>query len=273
MRTFLLVSILFSSSQLSAQSFSWPGARKMALAEAVTALPGPWSEVNAASLYFVPENGIGAHSMNLYCVNELNAYSLAAYFPLGSGKTDFGFSHLGYGEIHVMQYKLAYAHKLMDAVAGGIRLGVLSIKNPGLKRPVFMPEAGAGFMIRSEKGVLIGLMAAISVPDTYAVERYGSKKISVAGGFAWETEDFLLATDILWRTSDKFTFSFAAEVWLSEEFAIRTGVRVGNATEFSSGLGFRLGRMKSSLVSVFHPVLGISGGISLTFLIKTGRHD
>jgi len=266
--TVLLLSLLFTSLTYANNFNRVSGARAGALGNNTATLVDVFSvNNNQAGIGFLKDFSFGVSAKNRFIFKELNEINASAIFPTKTGV--FGLNVNYYGNKLYSEKKIgaAFGKSFGEKFSVGLQFDYLniSIQEYGNKH-FFTFEVGLQYYII--KQLLIG--AHINNPLRLTVDEETDEKLPTVMNFGFKympSNKLLILFEVEKDIDFKPVFKFGLEYNVVEKFSLRGGF---NANPFTGSFGFgvNLKNIEIDAAIIFHPVLGISPQISLTYAFK-----
>lgn len=272
-RSILLVSIAcFVLSQadlfsLSAQPNSFQsGAREAALANSSVALTTDWPMFhNPAGISRLSYSSIGVHYTNQYTMQELSTASAIGSMPIAAGAFGFSLSYFGTSMYNQQKYAIGYAHQLGDFLSAGVIFDYFMAHLPEEYESSHALAGEIGLIANPIDKLSIGCHIYNVTDSKYSNLTDENLPSFFALGAAWESETFLVSSQVNLDKESDPTISIGSEVLLIESIAVRFGVSTNEQYQYSFGLGYNNKKFKGDIAFTRHPVLGFSSYVSFNY--------
>ncbi|MDZ4844662.1 MAG: hypothetical protein SH857_03830 [Chitinophagales bacterium] len=242
------------------------GARSSALGNHTSAISDVFSvSNNQAGIGFLKKYTFGISAKNKFLVKELSLMDAAAVLPTKTGVFGLGVHYSGTSLFSESKIGIAFAKSFGDRFSFGLQFDYLNfrISEYGSKN-LFTFEAGVQYFLVPEKllaGAHINNPLRLTLDEETdeklpTVMRFGlnyspSKKVSVLA----EVEKDLDYAPV---------FKAGVEYRVVEKLALRGGFNA-NPFQAAFGIGLYLKNLTIDAASLFHPQLGVSPHLSLTY--------
>jgi hypothetical protein len=223
---------------------------------------------NQAALARFQTSAIGIYGEKRFLLSELSLYNLAFILPTHSGNFGFKAGYYGFNRYNETQASLAYGRSLGDKVDVGVQFNYNAIKIAGY---------GNVTAISFEAGVILHLTDKLNA---------GVHINNPVGGKYNKGDDeklpFVYTVGLGYEASNKFFVSAEIQKEEDQPVNINAGLqykflpqliaRGGVATATSSywlGLGTLVKELRIDATASYHPQLGITPGLMLSYNFKT----
>ncbi len=216
---------------------------------------------NQAGLAQLTKKNAFVFGENRFLLPNVNQFSAGFALPTTSGSFGFAVQYFGFDGYNEQKIGLAFARKLTQKLSIGAQMDYLNLR---------IPEYGNSGKVTFE----LGIQAQISQKLMIGTHIFSPITID------WnETEvvPTIFAIGGRYQPSKKLTLSAEVEKDFEYPLNVKFGLdyqiieplsfRVGFSTfpvQNSFGIGLHLKNMTIDLASVFHPILGVSSGISIS---------
>lgn len=267
----ILIMVFFSGSSFFS-SFAFEnhpiGARSLGLSHASVSFSDTWSvfhnqagltAVDAISAAFFYESGFG--------IDELSLTAGTLVIPAGRGTFAIPFSQFGKGRYKERKTGLAYALPLSRKWSAGLQLDYLSLILPENERSAGFITFEGGVLCHPSEQLTLGahifnpvsggfksVSGKISLPVTFRI-----------GGHYRFSEDVLAALEAQTDNQHPPLLKTGVEFLMVKNLVLRLGAS-GKPFNYTAGIGFVSGRMKTDIGFSYHGSLGVTPSISLQFL-------
>ncbi len=245
------------------------GGRATGMGNTGLCLADVWAiRYNQGALADLREISIGASYENRFLVQGLGVQSLAVAIPVKKGT--FGFNYTGFGDNLYRETKigLGYGMKLSDKFNLGIRLNYHSLRlgnNYGSAQNLTFE---VGILAKPTKNLQVGFH--LFNPSQTKLNDYQNEIIPV-----------VMNLGISYKFSDKVRANFEVEKDIEMPYSVKAGVEyfpveylyiragiITNPTMPTIGFGIVKGRFNFDFSSAFHPALGITPAIGMTYSFR-----
>ncbi len=212
---------------------------------------------------------IGIFGERRFLLDALNYYTIALVIPTSKGNFGLEADYFGFKNYNESQLGIGYGKSLGSKVSVGIRFNYYMVKVPGYISATSMNyEAGAMFHL-SEK-----LHAGIHVynPVGGKLGKSGEKLASIYKfGMGFEPSDkFFISTEIIKVELKPVNVLAVIDYNFKKRLFVKLGISSENTIAFATaGISFK--DLRIDVSGSYHPVLGISPGLSLSYEFKKGK--
>lgn len=224
---------------------------------------------NEACLASQKNMAIGIFGERRFLLDALNYYTIALVIPTSKGNFGLEADYFGFKNYNESQLGIGYGKSLGSKVSVGIRFNYYMVKVPGYISATSMNyEAGAMFHL-SEK-----LHAGIHVynPVGGKLGKSGEKLASIYKfGMGFEPSDkFFISTEIIKVELKPVNVLAVIDYNFKKRLFVKLGISSENTIAFATaGISFK--DLRIDVSGSYHPVLGISPGLSLSYEFKKGK--
>ncbi|HEV7231934.1 MAG TPA: hypothetical protein VGO45_11430 [Bacteroidia bacterium] len=248
------------------------GARSTGMGDASVCLVDIWcAQNNQACLAFLKNAEAGLFVQNRFGLKELNTALLVLAFPRHSGTFGFCVSSFGYSLYEENKCGLSYAKKIGNHLSLSIQLDCLStyIGEGYESRNAFAGETGLKAILLKS----LSLGVHLYNPSRTILVRSSDERMATVFRMGLQYEPspkILIAVET--EKDNWYTGYFKAgfEYKPSLALSLRAGV-TGNPSSFRAGAGIHLSNISIDISSSWHPVLGYSQGIGLSFRFRSSK--
>lgn len=228
------------------------------------------SVYNPALLEFSPQSMVRLEYFNRYALKELGTVNGSIQYPNRFLSAALYLSSFGYDQYRQNRVRMALAKRLNPHWSVGVAFQYTWIQSELYTETPARLSTDIGMVYSLIDKLLIG----ISVSDLPSV-RIASKDIEIKElttyeiqtGFNYEIINNLLITAFVsWNEMHQVRGGFGMEYVAWERFQVRAGVQTGPFLP-CLGAGFKWKRFGMDAVALWHPVLGISSGVGLSYLL------
>jgi hypothetical protein len=220
---------------------------------------------NPGVLGFYPDRTIELSYSNRYMLRELATQAATITTPAAKGAISSSLSYFGTEQFNQVQVSLGYGFKLSEWLGAGAALNGMSRKVQITGQEDFSVTGDIGLLGSFQRGFRFGLNMDVPYPASTGIETFPGHRSGLSFGVAYEKkDDFLLTSRISWEEYRRIYYSGGIEIFLTGYLAARVGVKLPSEATFSFGTGLYLKRWNINLGFSSHPVLGLSGSVSLS---------
>lgn len=246
------------------------GARNTAMGNASATLSDHFSVFsNQAGLGNVENIAVGISTERKFFMNALSQHSLAFALPTGSGTFGLSMSYFGFSSYKENKIGLAFGKKFSENITAGIQIDYLNISIPEYgAKSAFTFEGGLIAKITKELKVGVHLYNPLRLKLTEVFDKVERIPTIIKGGLAYEpSEKVIVAIEAEKDIDQKPIYKAGIEYKVVDKLHLRTGIST-NPTMNSFGIGLNLKNLKIDIASTYHYVLGISPGLSLSYVFE-----
>jgi hypothetical protein len=205
---------------------------------------------------------------NRYSVNELATVSGGFCYPNPALPVGFHIASFGYDAYRESLFRLSAGKRLNDAWALGVSVQYAVMQSELFETDATRMAADVGVAFQPVENLLIGLsiinFPSISLND----ESADSKRMGIYQAelnVNWNLmSDVLITAGAAHSEETPLSASFGMEYLPFDDFRIRAGIRTSPFRP-SLGVGYRLGSILADVAMIYHPLLGISLGVGLSY--------
>ncbi len=263
------IALLLININILAQGYVAIGARSNALVNASATLNDVWAfHHNPGALGEIKETSVGISYENRFLIKDLQSQGFAFAQPLKVGVISVGGQFFGNRNYRSQRVGVGYSMKLTPKLFAGVQLNYQGLQlgeNYGNKNTL-TGEAGIVAYITDKWkfGASVTNVSRTKLAD-YVNERF---QTTMRIGTSYNLSNKVLFLAEVQKSIDyQFRGLFAIEYTPIEQLFIRGGVGI-NPTEFGLGIGYRFKFIHLDVGSNFHPVLGWSPHVGLTYVAK-----
>jgi len=268
MKHILLVSF-FSTffAVLFSQSIQSVGSRSNALAGASVTLADLWAYYNnPGALGEYTDVAVGLTYENRFLLKELQQQAFAMTLPLKTGVVSAGAQTYGYRQFRSQRIGLGYSMRLADKLFAGVQVNyqLLQLNENYGSHSTVTAEAGIQALITTNWRFGMSVMnIGRSQLNTYQDERYPT--LFRIGTSYQLSPKVLFLLEGSKTIVDKEKVKIGVEYQAVKDFFLRFGVS-SQPVEVSFGFGYRWKIFLIDASSSYHPYLGWSPQLSLTYI-------
>lgn len=240
------------------------------MSNASVSLHDVWSaHHNQAGLGFVKNYSCGVYYENRFLVKELSLRAGVAAIPIKGGTFGLSFSNFGYSLYTESKYSISYAKAFGDKFSVGVAMDYLNTKIAEGYGSKGVGVAEIGIQAKPLKRFTIG--AHLFNPTRSKLVDYNNERVPMImrlGGNYNFSDKVILSIETEKDMSQKAIFKTGIEYKPVNGFYLRAGMST-RPTLNSFGFGINIKNLKMDLSSNYHPTLGFSPQIGLTYIFKT----
>ena len=247
------------------------GARSSALANTSLTLVDVWSaHHNQAGLGFISKASAGVSYENRFQLAETGLSSAVIALPLKNNKGTFGLSvrKFGYSQYNESKIGLGFGRSFGDHLSIGMQLNYQSIQIGDIygNKSAFTVEVGAMYKLSPE----LTIAAHIYNPSRSKITEFDQDRLPAIMrlGMRYQfSKRVFLAVETEKDTYNKAVLRCGMEYFVGDILFLRAGV-ASQPLSNSFGFGLKLNKFQVDMAGNFHPVLGISPQLSLTYQFR-----
>lgn len=241
------------------------GSRSLSLSNAFVSVADTWSTFhNQAGIAGFESVSAGIFYESRFAIEELKQTAGTFIFPVHSGAFGFSFSQFGKGSFKENKIGLAFAKTLSEKFRAAIQLDYLSQLFPENREAKGFATFEAGIIYSPTKQLFFG--AHIFNPFEGGIETpEGRQKMPATfriGGHYQFDESLLWIVEAQKDTKNPFLLKTGIEFSPVKNFFLRFGIS-GKPVNYTSGIGYRFGKITTDIAFSYHGTLGITPSISL----------
>lgn len=241
------------------------GARSLSLSNAFVSISDTWSTFhNQAGIAGFESVSAGIFYESRFGIEELKQTAGTVILPVRSGTFGFSFSQFGKGSFKENKIGLAFAKTLSEKFSAAIQLDYLSRLFPENKTAKGFATFEAGLIYSPNRRLFFGahvfnpLKTGIETPEG----RQKAPAIFRIGGHYQFDESLLLTIETQKDTKNPFLLKTGIEFSPAKNFFLRFGIS-GRPVNYTSGIGYRFGKITTDIAFSYHGNLGITPSVSL----------
>jgi hypothetical protein len=209
-----------------------------------------------------------ANYYNRYSVSELATAGGGIYYPNSLIPAGFEISSFGYDEYRESLFRLSLAKQIAEKWSAGISVQYSLLQSELFEESSGRVSADLGITFQPVENLLTGL-SILHFPSVKTGDKNVDNKhiasYSIIMGFNWQIVDDMLITGSLGNSEEEYVIgSLGVEYSMFEDFRIRMGL-TSSPLRPAMGVGYRIGDIEADAGAVWHPILGTSMGIGLSF--------
>ncbi|MDR1676321.1 MAG: hypothetical protein LBR86_07630 [Tannerella sp.] len=223
---------------------------------------------NPALLALLERKEVRTDYFNRYAMKELATVSGGFCFPNRILPAGLHVASFGYDEYRESMFRLSAGKRLNAFWTLGVSVQYALIQSELFESEASRLSTDIGASFQPADNWLI-TCSAINVPsvslnsEEVDSERIGTYLIEL--GVNWQLVDNLLITGSMAHSKEtRRSGSLGMEYRLYGDFHLRTGVRTSPFRP-SLGAGYRFAGLMADVAMIYHPVLGISTGLGISF--------
>jgi hypothetical protein len=242
------------------------GARSAAVGNASVTFSDVWSaHHNQAGLGFVRDISAGVHYENRFLMKEISVRGAAVALPIRAGTFGLCITSFGNPNYNENKYSLSFAKSFGDKLSGGIAINYHTTRIAEGYGSSGTAVAEAGFLAKPVKNLSIG--AHVFNPTRSKAAEYNDERlptiIRLGAGYSF-SDKVIVAIEAQKDISRKANFKAGIEYKAVKELYLRIGIST-EPVQSSFGFGVNLKSFKADISASYHPVLGISPALSLSY--------
>lgn len=223
---------------------------------------------NPALITMEPGKRVHINYFNRYTMKELGTVHMGFHYPnqvLSAGVDIFSF---GYDKYRESKFRLSFGKQLNEKWRLGIGIQYAVLQTELYETSPQQLSADIGAVFSPVDKLFIGMLIMDFPSVSINKETTGSKTFtdySVQIGFQWEVINNLLIVGSAESNKERtITGSMGMEYTVFDTFRIRAGMQLAPILP-SFGAGYSFHHFTVDAAAVYHPVLGISTGLGLTY--------
>lgn len=226
-----------------------------------------WSNFhNPGSLGMFRKTALGVSYFNYHLLSTTGVSSLAFSLPVKPGVFGISLSRNGYAQYRELLTGLVFSKSFGDKISAGVKLDHLQISQGAEygKKQMFIGEAGLLAKLTKHLQFGVHLFNANRAKwNDWQDERIPT---TLSAGFCYTFSEKALANLEIEKSSyHPFDVRFGMEYKPVKTMAIRAGFNT-YPQQLSLGIGMDFSGFGMDMAATWHPVLGISPGISLQYI-------
>jgi hypothetical protein len=215
--------------------------------------------VNPARLATAKTLSLGLYTEQRFLLPELSFCQIAAVIPVAPGSFNISGSWLGNPDYHFSQLGLGYGRSLGNRVQLGVRFNYARQHTAGyLKAGTLNATVGTLFRITGQ--LHMGIQAEQSFPKHLSG---GPSVYCLAFGFR-PSAALLVMAELTRKESLPLSFHTAIRYRFDPRILASLGMDTASEAFYIGG-GLLLGRLEVEAISSFHPLLGLSPALLISF--------
>ncbi len=244
------------------------GSRAVGVGNHFTTLSDVFSTYNnQAGIGFIKEFSFGIAARNKFILGDLNHFNAAAVFPTKTGTFGLNFSYYGLDIYNEKKVGISFGKSFGEKFSAGLQFDYINIflDNYGTKH-LFTFEVGLQFYILPQ--LLIG--AHVNNPLRLDIDEESTEKYPTIMRFGLNympSKKVAIMAELEKDLDFSPVYKLGIEYKVIEKFVIRGGFNV-NPFSGSLGVGLKLKTLSIDAASAYHPVLGFSPSLSLSYAIR-----
>ena len=218
---------------------------------------------NPAAFSHLSKTAAAVYTERRFLIRELDLITCVAGIPLGSGVLGFGTGYSGFSDYHESYVAIAYAKKL-GRIDLGIRLNYeeLHIAGFGMDAAV-MAEAGSIWHLSDKLHFGINILNPAGSKFIKSREKTASV---ILMGLAFEPSAQLsIAGEIIKEEDKPANIRIGFEYTIMDHLFARAGLTTGQSLPWM-GIGWQWRDIRAFVFNSYHPQLGISPGLEISFI-------
>jgi len=268
MKVFILIAIigLQTFNLRAGNQTELDGSRASAMGNTSVCLKDLWSAGNnQAGLASIESPSIGINYSNKYLLKGTDLKGIVFAYPLMSGVFGLSAAMFGSNLFNQKNVGLAYARNFGN-ISAGFQFNYLSthISEDYGSKGIFNLEAG--IQIKFLKNIILG--AHVYNPTRSKLAAYNDERISsiYKSGISWSPSDkVIICTEIEKDLNMPSVFKFGIEYKPLKQISLRSGF-CSTSSLANFGFGLNLDHFIIDIASSFHPVLGYSPMLSISYI-------
>ncbi|MBA3648005.1 MAG: hypothetical protein H0W62_05555 [Chitinophagales bacterium] len=266
----LIISVCYFNFQLFASGEPLSvGGRNAAMGNASVTLSDAFSVFNnQAGMAFLQGFSAGLFTQRNFGISELSFSAGGVTLPTKSGVFGLSAGYFGFSGYNEKKAGLAYSRLFGSKISGGIQIDYLGTS---------ISEYGNASAFTFEAGLIV------KVSDHFTTGAHVFNPVRINSGFANEkipttfnlgvsyapNSKVLIASEIAKDIDFPVHFRAGIEYQVIEVLYLRAGIET-KPSQYTFGFGINLDQLKIDFASSYHPVLGVTPQISLSYTF--GKH-
>lgn len=260
-----ILCILFGFLKLIAIENHNSGARALSLSNAFVSISDIWSTShNQAGLAGIQNISAGFYYESRFLTEELSLAAGTFVLPVRAGTFGISFFQFGKGSFKENKIGLAFAKQLSEKFRAAIQLDYFSQTFPENQRAKGFTTFETGIIYAATQSLFFG--AHIFNPVSAGIETLEGKQKMPAifriGGHYQFNEMVLLTFETQKDAESPFLLKTGIEFSPAQNLFLRFGVS-GKPLNYTSGIGYRVGKISTDIAFSYHGDLGITPSVSL----------
>lgn len=223
---------------------------------------------NPALIVCREKKSIHLEYVNRYMLKELGTISGSFYYPNPLLSAGVDISVFGFDAYREMMIRMLGGMRLGDKWALGLGVHYSFLQTELLENTKSRLSTDIGITFSPTDKLLIGMLImnlpSVTIGDKdIDVEDFNYYLIQI--GFQWEVINHLLITGSVGTENENlFVGNLGLEYTAFDSFFIRAGIQTAPLLP-SLGIGYNFSHFTVDVASIYHPVLGMSTGLGLSF--------
>lgn len=264
-KTTILILILSFSIHCNAIENHPAGARSLALSNAFVSVSDVWSTFhNQAGLADLSQLSAGIYYESRFSVDLLSLAAGTFVLPTKSGTFGLSFFQFGKGSFKENKVGLAFAKQLGESFSAAVQFDYLSQTFPENERAKGFATFETGILYNPTEKLFLG--AHVFNPIYGGIETLnGKQKMPVVfrvGGHYKFDEKILWIVETQKDSENPFVLKTGLEFSPVQHLFLRFGVS-GKPVNYTSGIGYRVGKVSTDIAFGYHGNLGVTPSVSL----------
>ncbi len=242
------------------------GARQAAMAYTGLNFSDVWAPFfNPACLASIPKIAFGVSFENKFMVKELASKALASAIPVKGGVFGVSVSHLGYSNYYELKTGIGFGKKFGKNFSAGIQIIYLNnyIATDYGHKGAFVFEGGLTVNVLEKLNVGARIFNPVNAKIPSAEGQKIPSMLSIGFNY-FEGSKLNLTLEVEKYVDNKASVKSGIEVALLSDFFLRGGFST-NPNHISTGIGYKIKRLKLDLAFVQHNQLGLTPCISIIY--------
>jgi hypothetical protein len=260
-----IICILYGFLKLCAIENHTSGARARSLSNAFVSVSDIWSTFhNQAGLAHSNKISTGFYYESRFLIEELSFTAGTLNLPVRSGTFGLSFCQFGKGSFKENKIGLAYAKTLSEKLSAGVQLDYLSQRFPENQRSKGFATFEAGVIYAASPNLFLGIhlfnpiSAGIETPEG----KQNMPAIYRIGGHYQFKDMVLLSFETQNETGTPILIKTGIEFSPVENLFLRFGLS-GKPLKYTTGIGYKVGKISTDIAFSYHGNLGITPSVSL----------
>ena len=227
---------------------------------------------NAASLAQLKSSSAGIFSERRFLLEEMNSVAAVAGFVIPEGKFALKMLYAGFNLFRQIQAGLIYARRLVPDVDAGIQFSYhgFQIAEYGIASGL---SVGAGAVFHATEKLNTGIYINIPAPSRFGPGQQERWPATYRFGVGYETSPvaFVMA-EIVKEENLPVDARIGIRYQVHPSLLVKAGIATATSS-FWSGVGIMRRQIQIDIAVCYHPLLGVSPGLSVQFVLDTKQPD
>ncbi|MES2777029.1 MAG: hypothetical protein V4722_22825 [Bacteroidota bacterium] len=220
---------------------------------------------NPAALAQLPNSAAGIYAERRFLMAALNLYTGSAGIKTRGGAFAFHGNYYGFGFYRQMQLSLGYGLQLNDKIDLGVQFNYHTLNQGNGYGQASSINTGAGVVFHLTDNIHAGIN--IYNPGGSKWSKAKDEKIpsQFTFGLGYDASDKLfISIELVKEENLPASVNAGVQYRFMKQFLARAGANTA-ANNFWAGIGLCMAKFRIDLAASYHPQLGVSPGILLSF--------